>query len=107
MRRPREAIAPYVEHLTAELGGANPEVRFVWAGSWRRGSPVCGDLDLLVVTPTGSLSGDLMQPGVHFPACISWDRLGDRIGNGYVHTTTASRSTSTCGESPPSSSPAS
>ncbi len=73
-----------MEHLTAELEDTNPGVRFVWAGSWRRGSPTCGDLDLLVVTPTGSLSGDLMQPGVHLPSCIHWDRLGDRIGNGFV-----------------------
>lgn len=84
VRRERSSVAGNVDHLLSELHDANPGARFIVAGSWRRQAPTVADLDILAMTPTGSLSGDLMEPGITFPSCITWDRLGGRIGNGYV-----------------------
>lgn len=49
-RRPREAVAPLAEGLLEALRALPGAVRAELAGSFRRGRPTVGDLDLLVAT---------------------------------------------------------
>ena len=82
VRRPREAIARYVQVLTEELADDNPGLEFHFGGSWRRGAPVIGDLDILVISDQGTLSPDLLDPGVVLPSVVTWQRSGPRSANG-------------------------
>jgi DNA polymerase (family 10) len=49
-RRPREAVAPLAGTLVEALRGLGGAARVELAGSYRRGRPTVGDLDLLVAT---------------------------------------------------------
>jgi DNA polymerase (family 10) len=49
-RRPREAVAPLAAALLEALRGIDAAGRVEVAGSYRRGRPTVGDLDLLVAT---------------------------------------------------------
>jgi DNA polymerase (family X) len=49
-RRPREEVAPLAGVLVEALRGLGGATRVELAGSYRRGSPTVGDLDLLVAT---------------------------------------------------------
>ncbi len=49
-RRPREAVAPLAAALVEALRGIDAAGRVEVAGSYRRGRPTVGDLDLLVAT---------------------------------------------------------
>ena len=60
----------------------NPGLEFHFGGSWRRGAPVIGDLDILVITEQGTLSPDLLDAGVLLPSVVTWQRSGPRIANG-------------------------
>lgn len=75
-------VAHYVQVLTEELAEDNPGLEFHFGGSWRRGAPVIGDLDILVVTELGTLAPDLLDPGVVLPSVVQWQRSGPRIANG-------------------------
>ena len=52
VRRPWVDMARHVERFDAQFGEAGlvRDVDYHWVGSFRRGRPVCGDLDLLIVT---------------------------------------------------------
>lgn len=63
---------------------ARRNLEFHVAGSWRRGSPVIGDLDLIVVTEAGLLEPTLFDAGVQLPRIVQWQRLGPKIANGDV-----------------------
>lgn len=67
--------------LTEEFADSNPGVEFHVAGSWRRGAPVIGDLDLLVVCGY-PITPNLFEPGVQLPSVVDWQRAGPRIANG-------------------------
>jgi DNA polymerase (family 10) len=54
------------------------------AGSWRRGAAQVGDLDIVIVSDSGSLTGDSMSPGLLLPTIVQWDRHGDRIAQGTM-----------------------
>lgn len=84
VRRPREFVQPYVEQLSSELSHANPGLEFHFAGSWRREAPVIGDLDIVVVTPSGLLAPDLLDAGVLLPSFVTFQRLGSKVANGDV-----------------------
>lgn len=86
VRRPRSAIAPYVDRLLREFADENaescPELHV--AGSWRRGADPVGDIDVIVVNAEGRLARDLLFPGVILPSCVHWQRAGDKIANGSI-----------------------
>jgi DNA polymerase/3'-5' exonuclease PolX len=54
------------------------DIRWHMGGSWRRGAAWIGDLDVLVVTESGTFAE------FPFPACFTPERGGDRIVNGHV-----------------------
>ncbi len=54
------------------------------AGSWRRGCETVGDIDVIVVSDSGTLSPDLLRPGVQLPTSVVWQRRGAKIANGSV-----------------------
>jgi DNA polymerase/3'-5' exonuclease PolX len=86
IRRPREEVAEYVQLLTEELADDNPGVRIEFAGSWRRGAPVIGDLDIVITTDSGRLAPDLLDPvGVHLPSLVTFQRSGPKIAQGGLH----------------------
>jgi DNA polymerase (family 10) len=68
--------------LAAELSSLNYGLEFHFGGSWRRGAPVIGDIDILVITEAGTLAPDLLDPGVILPECVTWQRRGARVANG-------------------------
>ncbi len=73
----------YVQVLTEELADDNPGLLFEFAGSWRRGAPAIGDLDIVVTTESGRLAPDLLDPvGVHLPSIITYQRFGPKIAQG-------------------------
>ena len=82
IRRSRAQLQPVVEQLGTELSLLNPGLEFTFCGSWRRGVDVIGDLDILVITETGRLAPDLLDPGVELPESVTWQRRGARIANG-------------------------
>lgn len=86
VRRPRSVIEPYVELLLDQFAERNvhalPELHV--AGSWRRGADPIGDIDVIVVNEEGRLTADLLNPGVLLPACVEWERSGDKIANGSI-----------------------
>lgn len=79
-------VEPHLSLLLTQLVAANPddppEVHV--AGSWRRGADPVGDLDLVLVNATGTLSADLLRPGVRLPTCVEWERQGDKIAHGTI-----------------------
>jgi DNA polymerase (family 10) len=75
IRRPRAQLQPVVEQLGTELSLLNPGLEFTFCGSWRRGVDVIGDLDILVITETGRLAPDLLDPGVELPESVTWQHL--------------------------------
>jgi len=80
-RRPREVIARYVQILTEEIADDNPHLEFHFGGSWRRGAPVIGDLDILVISES-QITPTLLDEGVILPSIVTWQRCGPRIANG-------------------------
>lgn len=84
VRRPRGVVRPFVEELSRELHELNPgrDLEFHVSGSWRRQAPVIGDLDIIVVTESGVLAPDLLDPGVELPRSVDWQRNGSKIANG-------------------------
>lgn len=76
-------MAHYVQVLTQELADDNPDAEFVFGGSWRRNAAMIGDLDILVISE-GSLSPDLLEPGIVLPSVVTWQRSGPRIANGDI-----------------------
>jgi DNA polymerase/3'-5' exonuclease PolX len=57
LRRPRAAVAPWVDWINRVLDGREVHV----CGSWRRGVEVIGDLDVLIVTEDGQLPPDVFE----------------------------------------------
>lgn len=86
VRRPREDVEPHLRLLLCQFVTGNPydPPELHVAGSWRRGAPVVGDIDIVIVSDGGTLTGDLMTPGVLLPTCVEWDRQGDKIAQGTM-----------------------
>jgi DNA polymerase/3'-5' exonuclease PolX len=85
VRRPRAEVEPLVKMVThgieIAMRGANVFAtnRIIVGGSWRRGAPEIGDLDILVVTESGFLDFPLQIP------FFKIQHQGDRIIQGdYV-----------------------
>lgn len=76
-------IAPLVQALTEEMADRNPGLEFAFCGSWRRGAPEVGDVDILVISESQILP-TLFDPGVALPPTVRWDRVGPRIANGEL-----------------------
>lgn len=72
--------------LRTQLVASNPdgELEFHVAGSWRRGADLIGDIDLVIVTETGTLASDLLNSGVRLPTCVQWQRSGPKIADGSM-----------------------
>lgn len=82
-KRPREAVAHIVQALTEQIADENLGLQFEFAGSWRRGAPLIGDLDCVITTPNGRLAPDLFDPvGVVLPDVITYQRFGPKIAQG-------------------------
>src|SRR3954469_12712168 len=79
VRRPRAQVQPFVDLLIAEMP---PGVEYHLLGSWRRGAPTIGDLDVLIVTNSGELSGTLFEAGVELPASFRAQRSGPKVAQG-------------------------
>jgi DNA polymerase/3'-5' exonuclease PolX len=77
IRRPRAAVAPSVAEIVQRLDGFEVYV----CGSWRRGCSEIGDLDVLIVTPDGTLPGEL-----NFVMCeiVELERGGPALANGNI-----------------------
>jgi DNA polymerase/3'-5' exonuclease PolX len=83
-RRSRAEIQPVVDLLVAELQTQNPGLEVHVGGSYRRGAPTIGDIDILVITEAGTLAPDLLDPGVILPERVTWQRRGARVANGEM-----------------------
>jgi len=70
-RLPRGVAKRFADYFAARM---DPEVEWHFGGSYRRGAPEIGDLDIVVVTESGSLEGDLFEPAVRLPDAIVWQR---------------------------------
>jgi DNA polymerase (family 10) len=79
VRRPRDQVQQFVDVLTAEMP---PGIEYHLLGSWRRGAPTIGDLDIVIVTESGTLNDDLFQDGVPLPPSFYAQRFGARIAQG-------------------------
>lgn len=80
VKRPREAVAHYVQVLTEELADENPGLDFTFCGSWRRGAPEVGDLDVLVISES-LFTPNLFDDGVSLPCLpgLTYQRRGPRL----------------------------
>lgn len=76
-------MATYVQALIEEFSDDNPGVELHVGGSWRRGAPVIGDIDLLVISDS-DLTPNLLTAGVVLPSIVTWQRSGPRIANGDI-----------------------
>lgn len=74
-RMPREAAAPFfglVEHQMPRY------IEWMFGGSWRREAETVGDMDVLVVTATGTFDG------FRFPPCFEAAKGDAKIKHGIV-----------------------
>jgi DNA polymerase/3'-5' exonuclease PolX len=76
IRRPRALIAPWVRELEARLADLEVHV----CGSWRRNAPEIGDLDVLIITPDGTLP-DLTDT---MAGLVDIERGGPALANGNI-----------------------
>jgi DNA polymerase/3'-5' exonuclease PolX len=87
IKRPRAVIEPHLRLLLTQFATGNPEappdVHVV--GSLRRGADPAGDIDLVIVTASGEMTADLMNPGVRLPTLVEWSRQGARQAHGSIH----------------------
>lgn len=85
-KRSRADIEPHLRLLLGQFVSANPvappDLHVV--GSWRRGADPVGDIDLVIVTPSGEMTADLMNPGVRLPTLVEWSRQGARQAHGSI-----------------------
>jgi DNA polymerase/3'-5' exonuclease PolX len=82
IRRPRRVVQHFVDYLTSELAERNPGIEFHVGGSWRRGAESIGDIDLVVVTPSGEFDDTLFSTGVQLPERVSFQRRGPKVAQG-------------------------
>jgi len=59
---PRGEVMPFVFWLRKDMQRLNPDLDFEIGGSWRRGSDRIGDLDIMVVTESGTFDGARLPP---------------------------------------------
>jgi DNA polymerase (family 10) len=88
--------------LNEEISDDNPGLEVHFLGSWRRGAPLIGDLDFLVVSE-GQLSATLFDDGIVLPSVVTWQRLGPRIANGDLLLSDGSLMHVDCWQAPPKS----
>lgn len=79
IRRPRALVQPFVDKIASEMPDG---VEFHFGGSWRRGAPIVGDLDILVVVEGGTFDASLFSPGVQLPPSVTVQRSGPKVVNG-------------------------
>lgn len=79
VRRARAEVQPFVNLLMSEMA---PSVEYYLLGSWRRGAPTIGDLDVLIVTESGEMGENLFGPGVQLPASFVAQRHGAKVAQG-------------------------
>lgn len=70
-RLPRKVAQRFADYFAERM---DPDVEWHFGGSYRRGAAEIGDLDIVVVTESGSLEGNLFEPAVHLPEAIVWQR---------------------------------
>lgn len=77
-RRPVSEVRPFVQQLHKEMPNSH---YWVILGSWRRNAPEIGDLDIMVITDSGTFED------FRFPGSFLEERRGERIAQGtyYLH----------------------
>jgi len=60
-------------------------------GSWRRGAPTIGDIDIVVITESGELSPNLLDEGVRLPKSFDAQRSGPKVAQGDLVLPTGER----------------
>lgn len=71
VKRTRVEMQPFVDRLTQEM----PDVEWYFGGSWRRGTPTVGDLDIVIVLEDGTFDESLFEPGVQLPSAVHIHQL--------------------------------
>ncbi len=74
IRRPRAEVQKFVDLLNQEM----PDVVWAIGGSWRRGAPTIGDLDVMITTSSGQFED------FRFPQSFTIIRRGPQIANGII-----------------------
>jgi hypothetical protein len=97
---PREVAYRFADYISEEM---DPNVEWHFGGSYRRGAPVVGDLDIVVVTDSGRLDGDLFTPEVALPKGIVWQRGRKHARFGDLTRPGSARCISTSGLANPTS----
>lgn len=77
VRRPLAEVKPFIDLLTEEL--PDPvDVEWHFGGSYKRGAPMIGDLDVMIVLPDGILRDDLL------PKSFQPESKGDKKAMGNL-----------------------
>lgn len=79
VRRDRNDAERFVKVLNEQMP---TDIEYHLLGSWRRGAPTIGDLDVLVVTESGELTENLFDAGVTLPANFVAQRHGAKVAQG-------------------------
>jgi DNA polymerase (family 10) len=74
-RIPREAAMPFFGLVDHQMPS---DVRWMFGGSWRRETDTVGDMDVLVITETGTFDG------FRFPPCFESAKGNAKIRHGLV-----------------------
>lgn len=82
VRRPRAAVQPFVNLLYSEMPDG---IEWYLGGSWRRGALMVGDLDVVIITESGTLpstSVSALLSGFELPPSVTYQRRGLKIAQG-------------------------
>lgn len=79
VRRARADVQPFVDVLNHEMPA---DLEYHLLGSWRRGAPDIGDIDVLIVTESGEMGDTLFGSGVELPTSFHAQRRGPKVAQG-------------------------